>query len=125
MFISSNVNQSFTHEFTTAESLTGGAFTAVSLTENAVVTAGASSIPVGILTGGNELPIDAGESVTTQIAGGGLWIIGGESVAVGDFLTSGENGTAVKAQAGDFAFARALKNASTSSAVEVQIINKI
>lgn len=51
MITSLTVNQSFTREFPVAESLTGGAFTAVELTKNGVVTAGASSIPVGIWTG--------------------------------------------------------------------------
>lgn len=118
MNISTTVNQSFTREFPVAESLTGGAFTAISLTKDGVVTAGASSIPVGIWTG-----IYNPDGVTAQISGGSLWLVGNESIAAGDFLTSGENGVAVKAQAGDFAFARALENASASSAVAIQIVN--
>lgn len=117
MFTSTTVNQSFTREFPVAESLTGGAFTAISLTENGVVTAGASSIPVGIWTG-----FYNPDGVTAQISGGGVWFVG-EDVKAGDFLTSGANGVAVKAQSGDFAFAMALENASASSAVEVQIVN--
>lgn len=118
MITSLTVNQSFTREFPVAESLTGGAFTAISLTENGVVTAGASSIPVGIWTG-----FYNHDGITAQISGGSLWLVGNDSIAAGDFLTSGANGVAVKAQSGDFAFAMALENASASSAVEVQIVN--
>ena len=118
MITSLTVNQSFTREFPVAESLTGGAFTAVELTKNGVVTAGASSIPVGIWTG-NYNP----DGITAQISGGSLWLVGNDSIAAGDFLTSGENGVAVKAKSGDFAFARALENASASSAVAIQIVN--
>lgn len=118
MITSTTVNQSFTHEFPVAESLTGGAFTAISLTENGVVTAGASSIPVGIWTG-----LYNSDGVTAQISGGSLWFVGNDSVTAGDFLTSGDGGVAVKAQSGDFAFARALENASANSAVAIQIVN--
>ena len=117
MFTSTTINQSATREFPVAESLTGGAFTAISLTKDGVITAGASSVPVGLFTG-----IYKPDGVTAQISGGSVWFVG-EDVEAGDFLTSGANGLAVKAQSGDFAFARALENASASSAVEIQIVN--
>ena len=118
MYIYNSVDNSPTRVFQTSAALTGGAFTAISLTENGVVTAGASSIPVGIWTG-----LYNSDGVTAQISGGSLWFVGNDSVTAGDFLTSGDGGVAVKAQSGDFAFARALENASANSAVAIQIVN--
>lgn len=115
------IDNSPTREFTVAADLTGGAFTAVELTADGVQTAGASSVPVGILLGAAELPIDAGESISVQIEGGSLWLAG-ESLAAGDFLAAGAGGTAVKAASGDFIFAQALGNANPNSTAPVQII---
>lgn len=117
MIISSTINESPTREFSAAESLTGGAFTAVSLTKDGLVTAGASSIPIGIWTGDFDP-----DGITAQISGGTFWLVG-ENVEAGDFLTSGDGGVAFKAKSGDFAFARALENGSMSAAVPVQIVN--
>lgn len=121
MYDYSVINDSPTRVFTTAGSLEGGAFTAVSLGESGITTAGASSVAIGLLTGENELPIPEGEDVTVQLTGGGYWLAG-ESIAAGDLLTSGAGGKAVKAASGDFIFAQALSNGGASSAVEVQII---
>lgn len=115
------INESPTHEFTTAESLTGGAFTAVALGASGITTAGASSIPIGLLTADLELPIDAGEDVTVQIQGGGLWLAG-ESIAAGDLLAAGASGVAVKATSGQFIFAQALTAANTGETSQVQIV---
>lgn len=121
MFNGSIINQSPTSEFVTAAGLSGAAFTAVTLTENGVVTAGLSAIPIGILTAENELPLDAGEHVTAQITGGSLWTAG-ESLKAGDFLSAGADGLAVKSTAGDFVFAQALENTAQGATARVQII---
>ena len=115
------IDSSPTRAFVTAESLVGGAFTAVALTENGVVTAGASSIPIGILTAEHDLPIAAGEDVSVLVKDGGLWTVG-EAVKAGDFLAAGTDGKAFKTVSGKFIFAQALANGAASSAVPVQII---
>ncbi len=115
MFNGSIINQSPTSEFVTAAELSSAAFTAVTLTENGVKTSAADEMPIGILTAENELPIAAGEHVTAQITGGSLW-------TAGDFLASGANGFAVKAETGKFIFAQALENAAQGATARVQII---
>ena len=121
MYTGSIINYSPTKVFKTADSLTGGAFTAVSLTENGIQTAGASAIPIGILTAENELPISANDEVTVQIMDGSIWQVG-ENVKAGDFLSAGDGGKAVKSTSGKFIFAQALENGAASSAIPVQII---
>lgn len=121
MFDYMSIDTSPTKIFTTAESLSGGAFTAVALGASGITTAGASSVAIGLLTGENELPIPEGEDVTVQIQGGGYWVTG-ESISAGDLLTSGAGGVAKKAAAGDFIFAQAMSGGASSAAVPVQII---
>ena len=121
MYMNSMVNESPTKVFTTAESLTGGAFTAVALGAAGITTAGASSAVIGILTAENELPISAGEDVNVQISGGSLWTVA-ESISAGDFLSAGEGGKAVKSTSGNFIFAQALDNAAANQAAQVLII---
>ena len=120
MYATTFINESPLKVFTAAESLTGGAFTAVELGEFGIAGASAGAVPVGII-GDVDFPIEAGEDVTVQISGGGLWTAG-EDVKAGDFLSAGEGGKAVKSTAGKYIFAQALQNGATSSAVEVQII---
>ena len=121
MFDYMSIDTSPTKVFTTAESLSGGAFTAVALSASGITTAGASSVAVGLLTGENELPIPEGEDVTVQVTGGGYWVTG-ESISAGDLLTSGAGGVAKKAASGDFIFAQAMSGGASSAAVPVQII---
>lgn len=116
-YFTSAVNESKTREFPATDSLTGGIFTAVELTGDGVVTAGASSIPLGILL---EDPADD-ETVTIQIDGGGLWLAG-ESLTAGDLLAAGDSGVAVKATSGKFIFAQALEDVPANTAGQVQII---
>lgn len=122
MFDYMSIDNSPTKVFTTAESLSGGAFTAVALAASGITTAGASSVAVGLLTGENELPIPEGEDVTVQVTGGGYWITG-ESISAGDLLTSGAGGVAKKAAGGDFIFAQAM--AGGASRLEVNFMEKI
>lgn len=121
-YTSSIIDDSPTKVFKTAADLTGGAFTALELGGSGVNTAGASSVPIGLLIGEYDLPIPAGSSVTAQIRGGSLWLAG-ESIAAGDFLAAGKSGVAVKATTGKFIFAQALENAKANQAAQVQIIN--
>lgn len=121
MFDYMSIDNSPTKVFTTAESLSGGAFTAVALGASGITTAGASSVAIGLLTGENELPIPEGEDVTVQVTGGGLWITG-ESISAGDLLTSGDGGVAKKAASGDFIFAQAMSGGASNAAIPVQII---
>ncbi len=121
MFNGSIINQSPTSEFVTAAELSSAAFTAVTLTENGVKTSAADEMPIGILTAENELPIAAGEHVTAQITGGSMWTAG-EALKAGDFLASGADGLAVKAETGKFIFAQALENAAQGATARVQII---
>ena len=121
MIIGNVVDDSSTKVFKTAESLTGGAFTAVALGSNGVTTADGDSVPLGIVIGEHELPIEAGEDVTIQVAGGGLWSVA-ESISAGDFLAASIGGAAVKATAGKFIFAQALESATPNKAAKVQII---
>lgn len=121
MFIYNMFDESPTKVFKTSAALTGGAFTAVTLGENGVATATASTIPIGILAAETELPQASGEDVNVQISGGSLWIVG-EAVKAGDLLASGANGKAVKATSGKFIFAQALTAAAANAAAEVLII---
>lgn len=120
-YTSTMIDESPTKVFTTAADLTGGAFTAIELGGSGVNTAGASSVPIGLLIGEYELPIPAGSEVTAQIRGGGLWLAG-ESIAAGDLLAAGTSGVAVKATSGEFIFAQSLTNAKPNQAAQVQII---
>ena len=115
MFDYMSIDVSPTKVFTTAESLSGGAFTAVALGASGITTAGASSVAVGLLT------IPEGEDVTVQVTGVGYWVAG-ESICAGDLLTSGAGGVAKKAASGDFIFAQAMAGGASSAAVPVQII---
>ena len=110
MFIGNSTNLSPTRFFDVAGGLSH-AFTAVELTANGIQTAGASSIPVGIFNGSD-----------VNIIGATYWQVGGQSIVAGDLLASDENGFAVKATSGKFAFGQALENASASSVAEVQIV---
>lgn len=121
-YTSSIIDDSPTKVFKTAADLTGGAFTALELGGSGVNTAGASSVPIGLLIGEYDLPIPAGSEVTAQISGGGLWLAG-ESIAAGDLLAAGASGVATKATSGKFIFAKALENAKANQAAQVQIIN--
>ena len=116
-YFTSAVDESYTREFPATDSLTGGMFTAVELTGDGVVTAGASSIPLGILL---EDPTDD-DTVTIQIDGGGLWV-SGEALTAGDLLAAGASGVAVKATSGKFIFAQALEDVPANTAAHVQII---
>lgn len=121
MYNGSIINESATLAFNVKNNLTGGAFTAVKLSDTGVATAAAGDIPVGILTAEHELPIVTADEVTVQIKGITLWIVG-ENVAAGDLLATGADGVAMKATAGKFILAQALSNGTTGEAIQVQII---
>ena len=93
--------------FQTAESLSGGAYTAVELTANGVKTAGASSAVIGILSAETELPIAAGEDVNILVCGGGLWTTG-ESIQAGGALAAGGGGRGGEEGGGQTIFVAAL-----------------
>ena len=122
MYINNMTDLSPTRVFTTSEALTGGAFTAVTLGENGVKTAGANDIPIGILAAETELPQGAGEDVNVQICGGTLWTAG-EAVKAGDFLSAGEGGKAFKTGEGGYIFGQALENAAANNTVRALIIH--
>lgn len=122
MYTGYTVNDSPTRVFTAAESLTGGAFTAVALGENGAIPATASNVPVGIITAENDPTIPAGEDVTVQVRGGGYWIVA-ESIKAGDYLSVGAGGKAVKSTSGKFIYAQAMKPAAANAVAEVQIVN--
>lgn len=121
MYNGSIINESATLAFNVKNNLTGGAFTAVKLSDTGIVTATAGDIPVGVLTAENELPIVTADEVTVQIKGITLWIVG-ENVTAGDLLAAGADGVAMKATAGKFILAQALSNGTTGEAIQVQII---
>lgn len=106
--------------FTTSESLSGGAFTAVSAGASGVTTAGASSAIIGILSAETELPVAAGEDVNVLVSGGGVWTVG-ESVSAGDALAAGTDGKAAKATSGKMIFARAMENGKANQNIRVLI----
>lgn len=114
------VDLSGTRVFKAAESLSGGGTTAVALGTGGVTTAKENSVPIGLLTPEMELPINAGEAVNVQVAGGGLWLTG-EDVAAGDLLSAGEDGKAFKATAGKYVLAQALQDAPAFGAAKVFI----
>lgn len=120
MFMGQTANLSATHVFTVATALTGGAFTAVTLTENGVKTSAAGEMPIGILTAETELPQAVGEDVACVVIGGAKWIAG-ETLKAGDLLTAGAGGKAIKATSGKFIFAQALSAAAVDEAAEVLI----
>lgn len=121
MYNGNIINESATLKFNVAANLTGGAFTAVKLSDTGVATATVGDIPVGILTAEHELPIVVGDEITTQIKDVSLWIVG-ENVTAGDLLAVGTDGVAMKATAGKFILAQALMNGTTGEAIQVQII---
>ena len=120
MFIYDNASASPYYVFTAAGDL-NGAFHAVTLGANGVEVAGAGTIPIGILSGETE-PCAAGEDANVLLTGVGLWIVG-EDVSSGDLLAPAGGGVAVKAQEGDFVFARALEAARAGEAPHIQILN--
>ena len=121
MFNGNIINESATLAFNVQSNLTGGAFTAVKLSDTGIATATAGDIPVGVLTAEHELPIVVGDEVTVQVKGITLWIAG-ENVSAGDLLAAGVDGAAMKATAGKFILAQALMNGTTGEAIRVQII---
>ena len=121
MNIFSSIDTSPTKVFQTSAALTGGAFTAVTLTENGVATSAAGEKSIGILAAETELPVAQGEDVNVIICGGTLWIVG-EAVKAGDLLAAGAGGKAVKATNGAFALAQALENGAANQAVHVLIV---
>ena len=121
MFNGNIINESATLAFNVQSNLTGGAFTAVKLSDTGIATATAGDIPVGVLTAEHELPIVVGDEVTVQVKGITLWIAG-ENVSAGDLLAAGVGGAAMKATAGKFILAQALMNGTTGEAIRVQII---
>lgn len=122
MYTGYTTNDSPTRVFKAAESLTGGAFTAVSLGENGAIAATANTDPVGIITAENDSTIPANDYVTVQVRGGGYWIVG-ESIKAGDYLSAGAGGKGVKSTSGKFIYAQAMKPAAANAVAEVQIIN--
>lgn len=115
MFFTTSIDESPVREFAAGENLT--ALTAVELTADGLSIAGASSIPLGLTIS----DVEAGDSATIQLEGGGLWLAG-ESLAAGDFLSAGASGVAVKATSGKFIFAQALEAAPANSAAAVHIV---
>ena len=120
MYIYNSVDNSPTRVFQTSAALTGGAFTAVTLTENGVATSAAGGKPIGILAAETELPVAQGEDVNVVVCGGTLWTVG-ETIKAGDFLAAGAGGKAVKAS-DEFAFAQALENGAAGQAIRVLIV---
>ena len=120
MYETTSVNQSPLEVFKTAAALTSGSYTAVALGENGLAVA-TSGVPTGLLLD-VEGTIPAGEYVTIQVSGGGLWLVS-EAVKTGDFLSVGDGGKAVKATSGAYIFAQALDNAAANSAVRVRIVH--
>lgn len=106
--------------FQTAESLTGGAFTAVSAGASGVTTAGASSAIIGILSAETDSVVGAGEDVNVLVSGGGAWTLA-ESVQAGDALTAGTAGKAAKAASGNAIFARAMENGKANQTIKILI----
>ena len=122
MFIGTVINDSSSVSFKVKEDLTGGGLTAVALSEDGIKTASSTDTSlVGIVMAENELPIKAGEDVAVQVKDIGMWIAG-ETIKAGDFLTSGDDGVAMKATSGKFILAQALTGSIKGNAVQIQII---
>ncbi len=114
------INSSATFTAVAGAEITGGAFTAVAFSDNAIVQATATLPPFGLLLAevGN---IQKGEYVTMLYKESGLWKTGGK-VNAGEALTSDAQGRAVKATAGKFILGFALEEASGADRViRVQI----
>lgn len=103
--------------FPAAETLE--AFKAVTLGEGGLSLGGN---PIGITTAETD-SVKAGEDVTIQIFGGGLWQAG-DSISAGAALASDSLGCAIPASAGDFIFARSFEDALAGDVAQVLITHE-
>ena len=121
MHIYSSQDNSPFRVFQVAQDLTGGAFTAVKLTSSGVQTCAAGDVPIGILSAQTQENCAVGDEVNVVANGGTLWLTS-EDIDAGDLLTTGANGLAKKAEAGNFVFAQALESGLANSAIKVLIV---
>ena len=123
MFISTGINDSPVITGKATAAINNGAFLAVKFDGNGgIVLAGAGENALGLLIATTPEKVAAGEDVTVQIKDIGLWKTGG-AVAAGAELTSGTNGAAVTAAAGNYVTAIALESATVAGKViKVQIV---
>lgn len=100
MYNTTTINQSVTLVFPAGEDITDGAFRAVKLDANSrVLLAGAGDIPLGVIPGGVEDTVKAGEDISIQIKDVGLCIAGGV-IPAGAIVACGADGNCVAATDG-------------------------
>ena len=115
MIFTSTVDTSYTKIFNAIASVK--ALTAIALSSGGVKTCAEDEIPFALALNDAE----AGEDVSVQIRGGGLWKAG-DAFNAGDFLSVGADGTAIAAEAGKFIFAQAMTSGTADGAAEVLIL---
>lgn len=121
-YFGTQINESPTIVLPAGAELTGVQCSALAIQDGKLVKPAKGANVIGIALRTMDDTIKAGEDVTVQIKDIGKWKAGG-AIAVGDELTTDANGTAVKAEAGDFVTAIALTSAEEAGTlVQMQII---
>lgn len=119
-----SINESPVVELITSSAIEGAPYLAVTMqTDGGVAVSKAGDTPIGLLCATDkDGTIHTNERVTVQVKDMGLWTTG-EAVAAGTELTSGADGKAVAANAGNYILAVALE-ASTAAGqiIQVQIV---
>lgn len=123
MYNTTTINQSVTVVFPAGENITSGAFRAVKLDpQGHVLIASAGDIPLGIIPGGVEDTVKAGENLSVQIKDMGLCHAGG-AIAAGAMVACGVNGKCVAATDGVPLLGQALNSATQDGdVIQIQLL---
>lgn len=103
-----------------ASSALEGAFRAVELTADGVITCSAGKMPIGILSAETD-EISAGDDVNVILRGETKWVTS-EEIGAGDLLSCGADGLAKRATSDDIVFAQALSGALAGEVTNILII---
>jgi len=115
-YTSTTINESPTITLVAGEDISKAQGKAVKIVDGKAVAATDGVNAMGIILLSEEAEIKKGTDVTVQIKDIGSWVVG-ESVNIGDELTSGVNGVAMKAAKGKFITAIALTSAGKAGTV--------
>lgn len=122
MYDTSTINTSATIVAPTGAAIQDGSFLAVKFNDaGAFVLAAAGDVPVGIIPGGVQDTLGAGEDLTVQIKDIGLCKAGGV-IKAGALVACGANGVCVTAAAGANVLGQALTPATKAGdVIQVQL----
>lgn len=115
-YFGTTINQSPTITLEAGADIERAQGKAVKIVDGRAVAATAGANAIGVIPLSEDETIKKGSDVTIQIKDIGAWVAGGE-IAVGDELTSDENGFAVKATTGKFITAIAMMAAEEAGII--------